>query len=105
MRAPDADATAPSAPHARETVRTALAQQVDLRQPAFRGFAITRFHVATRFPHGAHHFVERHDVVAVGEQRISRAVDGAYRCDGVAFDTRNLHVSANRVAGESEVVF
>ncbi|MCY1411898.1 hypothetical protein D9M71_272940 [compost metagenome] len=62
-------------------------------------------HVGTGVAHGADHPVQGNEVLAVTAQGHLCGVDGFHGGDCVAFDARHLHQTANRVAGEAEVVF
>ena len=54
--------------------------------------------------HHLDHFVKAYAVFAVGKSRVAVGIHGPGRRKGVALDTRNLHQTANGIAGEPKVV-
>src|SRR5690606_25568983 len=73
-------------------------------QAAARGFLVLVAHVAAGVAHGLDDLVEADLVLAVAAHRHARGVDCLHRPHGVAFDARDLHQAADRVAGQPEVV-
>lgn len=74
---------------------------VELGQSALRGLAILLGNVDAGLIHGAHHHVKA-DVSGAGEERgqIER-VKRPLGSDGVSFDARHLHKTADGVAGQA----
>src|SRR5690606_26750102 len=62
------------------------------------------WHVAAGLAHGADHLVQADLVLAVAAQGHAACVDGLHRAHRVALDAGDLHQSADRVAGQAEVV-
>ena len=75
------------------------------RKAAGGGLAVFRVHVAAGFVHGLDDFVEGDAWCAGAAQRHAAGVDRFYRTNGVTLDARHLHLPADGVAGEAEVVF
>lgn len=55
--------------------------------------------------HNLHHFVERYLVCPVSQHGIRIGIHGTGGSIGIAFDAGDLHQTANRVAGQSQMVF
>ena len=75
-----------------------------LGQAAFRGFAEALVHADTRFIHRAYDDVEG-DTLRIPEEAGQIAgIHSPPRGNRVALNTGHLHQSANRVAGQAEMV-
>lgn len=55
--------------------------------------------------HNLHHFVERYLVCPVSQHGIRIGIHGTGGSIGIALDAGDLHQTANRVAGQSQMVF
>src|SRR3954452_248807 len=73
-------------------------------EAATRCLLVLVLHVRPGLAHGLDRLVERDELVPVTVQGHPGRGDGFDRTDGVAFDARDLHKSADRIAGQPEVV-
>src|ERR1700690_951696 len=74
------------------------------REAAAGGLLVLVLHVRAGLAHGLDGLVQRDVVLPVAADGHPGGGDGLDRTDGVAFDARDLHQPADRVAGEPEVV-
>src|SRR4051794_2462258 len=84
----------------------ALAKHHRQRQPRFAGLLVLAVHFLGRLRQRQDAFIER-DAVVVLHLVAGDRVGGPrlHRAEGATLDARNLHVTGDRVAGHSKVVF
>src|SRR5580704_7451187 len=74
------------------------------RKACEAGLLVARLHIEAGEIHGANHLVER-DLVRFGlVHRQARGLHGFGSAHGIALDARNLHQTADGIAGHAEVV-